>query len=102
MSELDYYAVLQVHPGAEAGGIEVAYKRLALKYPPDRNHDPTAKTVMSQLNAAYETLSNPGRRRAYDQARSPSPVTAPPIRPSALVNMLRVIVPPVRPDFTPL
>jgi len=65
----DYYEVLQVFPNADTNVIQAAYKRLALKYHPDRNHDPGAHEKMRLLNEAYETLSEPERRRAYDDQR---------------------------------
>jgi len=65
----DYYEVLQVSPNADADVIHTAYKRLALNYHPDRNHEPDAHEKMRVLNEAYETLSKPERRRAYDNQR---------------------------------
>ncbi len=64
--ERDYYAILQVHPRAEKEIIEAAYRRLAAKYHPDRNSSPEATQRMSEINAAYEVLGDPQRRRSYD------------------------------------
>ena len=65
----DYYAILQVDPKAEKEVIEAAYRRLAAKYHPDRNRSPEAAERMKQINAAYDILSNPEKRAAYDSIR---------------------------------
>ncbi|MDP2951915.1 MAG: DnaJ domain-containing protein [Chloroflexota bacterium] len=62
----DYYAVLQVDPQAEMEVIQAAYRRLAAKYHPDVAPSPEASERMKLLNAAYEVLSHPEKRRAYD------------------------------------
>lgn len=80
----DYYETLQISPTAEPEVIQAAYGRLAQKYHPDRNPHPTAARRMAELNAAYEVLSDPARRRAYDRSRAaledelPSRQTTPP------------------------
>jgi preprotein translocase subunit Sec63 len=75
----DYYRILQVHPGAEREVVDAAYRRLAAKYHPDVSHDSNTEERMKQINAAYEVLSDPVRRAAYDAARgvAPSPDTPP-------------------------
>ncbi len=66
----DYYEVLQVSPNAEEDIIQVAYRRLALKWHPDRRPgDPSASQQMKLLNEANEVLSHPQRRREYDMLR---------------------------------
>jgi curved DNA-binding protein CbpA len=62
----DYYAVLQVDPRADPEIIDVAYRKLAAKYHPDVNPAPDSGRRMQQINAAYEVLSDPERRAAYD------------------------------------
>ena len=69
MANPDYYAILQVHPKAEREVIAAAYRRLAARYHPDVNASPGAAERMKQLNEAYEVLSNPARRAAYDRSR---------------------------------
>ncbi|MCL0075456.1 DnaJ domain-containing protein [Dehalococcoidia bacterium] len=69
MASPDYYAVLQVHPQADREVIGAAYRRLAAKYHPDVNPSPDAADKMKQLNEAYEVLSDPARRAAYDRSR---------------------------------
>lgn len=68
--EPDYYAILQIDPRAESEVIQAAYRRLAAKYHPDVAPSPSAEERMKQLNAAYEVLSDPEKRRAYDLSRA--------------------------------
>jgi curved DNA-binding protein CbpA len=63
----DYYEVLQVSPNAEAEVIQAAYRRLAMKWHPDRNPgDSLAASQMKLLNEAYGVLSDSTKRREYD------------------------------------
>ena len=66
----DLYEILQLHPSAHPDVIQAAYRRLAFLYHPDRNPSPEAAEMMKRLNLAYETLSDPDRRAAYDRTRS--------------------------------
>jgi hypothetical protein len=68
----DFYKTLQVDQEAEAEIIAVAYKRLASKYHPDVNPAPDSGRRMRDLNAAFEVLSDPKRRAAYDSQRQPT------------------------------
>lgn len=65
----DYYKILQVDPSAEPEVITAAYRRLAFKYHPDTNKSPDAEARMRRINEAYEVLSNPVQRAAFDRAR---------------------------------
>ncbi len=67
--EVDYYKVLQVDPEAEAEVIEAAYRALSKKYHPDINRASDAMDRMSQINSAYNTLSDPSKRRDYNYLR---------------------------------
>jgi len=69
----DYYGILQVHPKAEKEVIDAAYRKLAAKYHPDVSKAPDAIEKMKQINAAYEVLSDPVKRAAYDAARGAVP-----------------------------
>lgn len=89
----DYYAVLQVDPRADPEIIEAAYRRLSRKYHPDVSADPEASHRMRELNAAYEVLSDPARRRAYDRRRPAGPGPSPMDRPLTMRDLLRPLVP---------
>src|SRR3990172_6945577 len=65
----DYYELLQVHPEATSEEIHKAYRTLAMRFHPDRNPTSDAASRMAALNEAYSMLSEPARRRQYDQAR---------------------------------
>jgi hypothetical protein len=62
------YQVLQVDSAADPDVIEAAFKRLALKYHPDRNKAPDAPDRMRELLHAKQILADPGSRRAYDRS----------------------------------
>ncbi len=64
----DYYEVLSVERTADGDEIKRAYRRLAMKYHPDRNpDDPEAEVRFKECSAAYEVLSDPEKRKIYDQ-----------------------------------
>jgi molecular chaperone DnaJ len=64
---MDFYVILGVERGAALGDIKRAYKRLARRYHPDINPgDRMAAAQFRQISEAYETLSDPDRRRRYD------------------------------------
>ncbi len=65
----DYYAILQVHPNASKEVIAAAYRKLASKYHPDVSNSTEAIDKMKLLNEAYEVLSDPSKRSAYDRNR---------------------------------
>ncbi|MGB3306027.1 MAG: J domain-containing protein [Thermomicrobiales bacterium] len=62
------YEVLQVHHNAEPEVIEAAFKRLALKYHPDRSSAPDAAQRTRELIAARDILGNEQKRAAYDRS----------------------------------
>jgi curved DNA-binding protein CbpA len=69
----DYYAILGLDHGASQESIKLAYRRLARENHPDRNFDSTDAEKsdfslhMAHLNGAYAVLSDPARRREYDE-----------------------------------
>ncbi|HHN78839.1 MAG TPA: molecular chaperone DnaJ [Phycisphaerales bacterium] len=64
----DYYEILSVERTADGDEIKRAYRRLAMKYHPDRNpDDPDAETKFKEAAEAYEVLSDPEKRRQYDR-----------------------------------
>ncbi len=63
----DYYEVLGVSREATPEDIKRARRRLARQYHPDVNKDPDAETRIKEINEAYEVLSDPDRRAAYDR-----------------------------------
>jgi curved DNA-binding protein CbpA len=65
---IDYYTILGVSQYAKYREIRKAYRRLALKYHPDRNSSPFAEDVIKTINAAFEILSDKDKRRQYDKA----------------------------------
>lgn len=64
----DYYEILSVEKTADGEEIKRAYRRLAMKYHPDRNpNDPEAEARFKECAEAYEVLSDPHKRQRYDQ-----------------------------------
>jgi DnaJ-like protein len=66
--DADYYALLEVQPDADDATIRLAFRRLARVYHPDVAGSGSLER-MQRLNVAYQTLSDPERRRAYDSSR---------------------------------
>jgi len=68
MANKDYYKILGVSRNASEKEIKQAYRRLARKHHPDLNPgDKSAEAKFKEINAAYEVLSNPEKRKKYDQ-----------------------------------
>ena len=68
MAKRDYYEVLGIIKSASADEIKKAYRKLALKYHPDRNkNDKTAEAKFKEASEAYHVLSDKERRTNYDQ-----------------------------------
>src|SRR5688500_7285136 len=67
-TEVDYYELLECDRGADAGAIKSAYRKLAMKYHPDKNggckdHEARFKAI----SEAYDCLKDPQKRAAYDR-----------------------------------
>jgi molecular chaperone DnaJ len=72
MAKRDYYKVLDVPRGATEAEIKKAYRRLAMKYHPDRNpNDRDAEEAFKEAKEACEVLTDPHKRAAYDQYGHP-------------------------------
>jgi molecular chaperone DnaJ len=68
MAKRDYYEILDVPKGASAAEIKKSYRRLAMKYHPDRNtEDVDAESKFKEAKEAYEVLKDDGKRAAYDR-----------------------------------
>ncbi len=68
MSDRDYYEVLGVEKNASAADIKKAYRRLAMKYHPDRNQgDKAAEEKFKEIGEAYDVLGDEQKRAAYDR-----------------------------------
>ncbi|WP_089729177.1 molecular chaperone DnaJ [Candidatus Thiosymbion oneisti] len=67
MSKRDYYEVLGVSRNASDSDLKKAYRRLAMKYHPDRNPGAEAERRFKEAKEAYEVLNDPKKRSAYDQ-----------------------------------
>ncbi|MBU2740398.1 molecular chaperone DnaJ [Acidithiobacillus thiooxidans] len=68
MATRDYYEILEITRSADDGEIKKSYRRLAMRYHPDRNpDDPSAEDRFKEINEAYEVLSDASKRQAYDR-----------------------------------
>jgi DnaJ-class molecular chaperone len=68
MAKRDYYEVLGVTKGVSEDEIKKAYRKLAMKYHPDRNpDDSSAEAKFKEASEAYEILSDAEKRAAYDR-----------------------------------
>jgi len=87
MVQKNYYQLLHVSPQATAQEIKTAYRKLAFKYHPDRNKGNTiSEAILKDINEAYRVLSNPEKRKKYNDSivessysskhKRPAPVTS--------------------------
>ena len=68
MSSNDYYQILGLKKNASADEIKKAYRKLAVKYHPDKNPgDKGAEEKFKEINEAYAVLSDPQKKAQYDQ-----------------------------------
>ena len=69
----DYYAILGVERDADAEAIKKSYRKLARKYHPDVSKEPGAEEKFKDVAEAYQTLSDPEKRAAYDRLGTQAP-----------------------------
>ncbi|MGB7432569.1 MAG: molecular chaperone DnaJ [Ahrensia sp.] len=68
MAKADFYETLGVDRGADEKALKSAYRKMAMRYHPDKNPgDATAEAKFKEANEAYETLKDPQKRAAYDR-----------------------------------
>jgi DnaJ-class molecular chaperone len=63
----DYYEILQIPKDADDSQIKKQYRKLALKYHPDKNKDPSAEEMFKKISQCYQVLSDPKKRDLYDK-----------------------------------
>ena len=68
MSKIDYYELLGVERGVSDEALKKAYRKLAVKYHPDKNPgDAQAEAKFKEISEAYDVLKDPNKRATYDQ-----------------------------------
>ena len=69
MRDQSLYELLQVSENADQEIIQAAYRRLILRYHPDRSSEPNAEKMTQRLNDAYAILSDPAQKVEYERER---------------------------------
>src|SRR3546814_8257324 len=69
--DIDYYELLEVDRGCDDGKLKSAYRKLAMRYHPDKNPGcRESEARFKAINEAYDCLKDPQKRAAYDRFRS--------------------------------
>ncbi|WP_027119413.1 molecular chaperone DnaJ [[Mycoplasma] testudinis] len=66
-SKRDYYEILGITKSADQSEIKRAFRKMAMKYHPDRNKEPDAEERFKEINEAYEVLNDEEKRKVYDR-----------------------------------
>ena len=69
-SNKDYYKILNIPEDIEQADIKKAYKKLAIKWHPDKNKSSNAEEKFKEISEAYQILSDPDKRKEYDNPRN--------------------------------
>lgn len=69
----DFYEILGVAKTANEDELKKAYRKLALKFHPDKNHAPGADEVFKKVSQSYDCLTNAEKRKVYDQYGNEDP-----------------------------
>src|ERR1700710_137238 len=67
VTKVEYYEFLGVSRDCSEQELKTAYRKLAMQYHPDRNSAPDAEDKFKQASEAYQVLSDPQKRAAYDR-----------------------------------
>jgi curved DNA-binding protein CbpA len=87
MTEIDCYRILEISPYSTSEEIKKQYKKLVKKYHPDKTSgDTVLEDKLKLVTAAYQILSNPDKRKAYDQMREAQQASQQP-RPADIVHV---------------
>ena len=68
----DYYKILEIPKTATQAEVKKAYRKLSLKYHPDKNSAPDAQSKFADISVAYDTLSDAEKRRIYNKGAGAS------------------------------
>ena len=68
MNDFTFYQILGISKNASNDEIKYAYRNLASKFHPDKTHSALSDELMKKVNQAYETLSDPKKRKYYDES----------------------------------
>src|SRR3990172_6039604 len=66
MEELSYYEILEIEKDADLDAIRKAYKKMALKWHPDKNPSQEAEENFKKITEAYSVLGDPEKKKVYD------------------------------------